>query len=78
MQSMEVLSPYEFQRWVFTNALEFGWTGREPLMLGNDEANEAFQNALQYLNRLKGSPQAGRPGNASSHSRSNDLTLSAN
>jgi len=46
MQPEGVLNVYEFQRLVFTTAIEFGWTGRQPLILGDDEANEALQDAL--------------------------------
>ena len=49
MQPNAVLSPYEFQRLVFSYAVKFGWPGREPLTLGDNEADEAFQDAFRFL-----------------------------
>jgi hypothetical protein len=53
MQPNGVLNPYEFQRLVFSEAVEFGWPGLEPLMLGDVEADEAFQNAFRFLKSLE-------------------------
>ena len=55
----EVLTVYEFQRLVFTQALELGWPGREPLMLGNPEADKAFQYAFRFLKSLEGNAAMG-------------------
>ena len=46
---MDVLNAYEFQRLVFEKAVGLGWAGREPLMLGGREADEAFQDAYRFL-----------------------------
>lgn len=48
----DVLTVYEFQRFVFTKAVELGWPGRQPLMLANREADEAFQDAFRFLKSL--------------------------
>jgi hypothetical protein len=48
----DVLSPYEFQRLVFSKAVEFGWPGRQLLTLGDAEADEAFQDAFRFLNSI--------------------------
>ena len=53
MQPEGVLNVYEFQRLVFTTAIEFGWTGRQPLILGDDEANEALQDAYRIIRSLE-------------------------
>ena len=53
MQPDSVLDVYEFQRLVFSTAIEFGWTGRQPLILGDDEANEAYQDAYRFIKSLE-------------------------
>ncbi len=50
-----VLSIYEFQRFVFDQAVEMGWRGRQPLTLGDAEADQAFQDAFRFLKSLEGS-----------------------
>jgi len=47
------LSVYEFQRFVFSKAVELGWPGRQPLMLGNSDSNEAFQDAYGFRRSLE-------------------------
>ena len=51
--SGDVLSVHEFQRLVFSTAVEFGWQGRHPLTLGDDEADQEFRNALRFLESLR-------------------------
>lgn len=53
MSPSDVLSVYEFQRLVFTKAVEFGWPGRHPFALGNNQADEAFRKALGFLKSLE-------------------------
>ena len=53
MQPDRILDVYEFQRLVFSTAIEFGWTGRQPLILGDDEANEAYRDAYRFIKSLK-------------------------
>ena len=48
-----ILSPYEFQRFVFDQAVERGWRGRQPLLLGDAEADQAFQDAYRFLKSLE-------------------------
>jgi hypothetical protein len=48
-----VLSIYEFQRFVFDQAVELGWRGRQPLMLGDAEADQAFRDAFRFLKSLE-------------------------
>lgn len=50
-----VLNIYEFQRFVFDEAVELGWRGQQPLLLGDAEADEAFQDAFRYLKSLEAS-----------------------
>lgn len=50
-----VLNIYEFQRCVFDLAVELGWHGRQPLLLGDAEADQAFQDAFRFLNSLEAS-----------------------
>lgn len=50
----EVLTVYEFQLFVFAKAVELGWPGRQPLILANPEADEAFQDAYRFLKSLEG------------------------
>ena len=53
MQPDSVLEVYEFQRLVFSTAIEFGWTGRQPLILGDGGANEAYQDAYRFIKSLE-------------------------
>ena len=53
--SDRVLNIYEFQRFVFDLAVEFGWRGRQPLMLGDAEADQAFQEAFRFVKALEAS-----------------------
>lgn len=50
-----VLNIYEFQRFVFEQAVEWGWRGRQPLLLGDAEADLAFQDAFRFLKSLEAS-----------------------
>ncbi len=43
------MSPYQFQRWVFRMAGEHGWTGKEPSVLGGQESDQSFREALRCL-----------------------------
>jgi len=47
-----VLNIYEFQRFVFDQAVDLGWRGRQPLLLGDAEADQAFQDAFGFLKVL--------------------------
>ena len=48
-----VLNAYEFQRFVFDQAVELGWPGRQPLLLGDAAADQAFQDAFRFLKSLE-------------------------
>ena len=50
-----VLNSYEFQRFVFDHAVELGWRGRQPLTLGDAEADQSFQDAFRFLKSLEAS-----------------------
>jgi hypothetical protein len=40
---------YDGQRALFQKAIELGWSGREPSVLGNFHANEALDEAIAFL-----------------------------
>jgi hypothetical protein len=43
------MSPFQFQRWVFRMAIERGWNGKEPSVLGHDMAEADFNDALAFI-----------------------------
>ena len=50
-----VLTVYEFQRFVFDEAVALGWRGRQPLLLADAKADQAFQEAFRFLKSLEAS-----------------------
>lgn len=43
------MTNFQWQRWIFQQAIQNGWLGKEPSVLGNLDADTAFRDAEQFL-----------------------------